>query len=200
MTTALIVSDLHIGSTVAVMPPEVHLGPTRTREERKVCASDLQCEFYDRWCETIAAAGRVDCCFVLGDSVDGIDHKSDGYTVWTTDRRAQADTAYTLLSMVKTSKYYCVQGTRYHVDDNTTADLAIADKLGATFGTDLVVNLDGVRIHLNHKIGHSRSPASKLTAPATEIAHACVGDPVAPPEQRLAHPNHPRVCGRSSCD
>jgi len=172
MTTALIISDLHVGGNEAIMPPVVKINQTATREAQTIHASPMQCEIYDRYCQTIKDAGKVDCCLVLGDMVDGVDRHGEGAGVWTTDRRVQVDTAYTLLSMAKTKEYYCVQGTRYHVDSNLSTDHAVADKLRATFGPDLVVNLDGIRIHMNHKIGHSRSPVSKLTAPAGEIAQA----------------------------
>lgn len=172
MTTAAILSDLHLGGNVSIMRPQVKLGSTSGDAAHTVSASEIQAEFYDRYCQMIRDMGRVDCCFVLGDTTDGVDSHSEGYTLWTTDRRAQVEEAYTLLSMIRTKKYYVVQGSRYHVDSNTTTDLAVCDKLRGTFGTDLAVVLDGLRIHLSHKIGHSRSPASKLTAPATEIAHA----------------------------
>lgn len=176
MKKILVVSDLHVGSVHALMPPVVELGPTATRQARKVYASDMQVEFYEAWCDMIDEAGRVDACFVLGDCVDGVDRKSEGYDVWTTDRRAQVETAADLLSMVKTRRYFCVQGSPYHVDSNTTADLAICDRLKGTFGTDLVVVIGDKRFHLCHAIGHTSSPVSKATAPSKEIAHAAMND------------------------
>lgn len=171
-TTILIVSDLHVGSTRAVMPPVVELGPTATRDARKVYASPTQLEFYEAWCDLTKSAGRVDACFVLGDCVDGVDRKSEGFAVWTTDRRAQIETAADLLSMAQTNRYYFVDGSPYHVDSNTSSDLAVCDLLKGTFGTDLAVTVEETRIHLCHAIGHTTSPVSKATAPSKEAAHA----------------------------
>lgn len=174
MKRILVVSDLHVGSTHAIMPPVVELGPTATRYARTVHASEMQCEFYDAWSAMVTDAGKVDACFVLGDCVEGVDHKSEGYGVWTTDRSAQVRVAADLLSMIKTRRYFGVQGSRYHVDANTTADLMVMDLLRGEFGTDLVVDVEDARIHLNHAIGHARSPVSKSTAPTAEIALAAL--------------------------
>lgn len=178
MKKILVVSDLHVGSTSAIMPPVVELGPTATRDTRTVHASPTQLEFYEAWCDVVKTAGRCDACFVMGDCVDGVDRKSDGFSAWTTDRRAQITTAADLLSMVKTRKYYGVEGSRYHVDSNTSADLAVMDALRGAFGTDFAVMVEETRIHLCHAIGHTTSPVSKATAPAKEAAHAELSRPV----------------------
>jgi hypothetical protein len=156
----------------------VQFDATPTREAREVRASSLQLDIYEAWCRMVKYAVRVDACFVLGDCVDGVDRKGEGFAAWTTDRHAQVETAADLLSMVKTRKYYGVDGSRYHVDSNTSGDLLVMDKLGGTFGTDLAVVVDGVRIHLAHAIGHTSSPVSKATAPAKEAAFAEINLPI----------------------
>jgi predicted phosphodiesterase len=187
----LVVSDLHVGSTSAIMPPVVELGPTATRDARTVHASPTQLEFYNAWCDVVKTAGKIDACFVLGDCVDGVDRKSDGFSAWTTDRRAQITTAADLLSMVEFTPppkgkrkdkgearpFIGVEGSRYHVDSNTSADLAVMDAIGGAFGTDFAVMVEGTRIHLCHAIGHTTSPVSKATAPAKEAAHAELSRP-----------------------
>lgn len=186
MKKILVVSDLHVGSTHALMPPVVEFDATPTRDAREVRASPLQLDEYAAWCEMVKYAGRVDACFVLGDCVDGVDRKGEGFAAWTTDRRAQVETAADLLSMVKfkgkfkskARPFFGVDGSRYHVDSNTSGDLQVMDRLGGTFGTDLAVVVDGVRVHLAHAIGHTSSPVSKATAPAKEVAFAELNRPI----------------------
>ncbi len=74
--------------------------------------------------------------------------------------------------------YFGVDGSRYHVDSNTSGDLAVMDLLKGEFATDLAICVEDTRIHLCHAIGHTTSPASKATAPAKEAAHAELSRPV----------------------
>mgnify|MGYP000979452773 CR=1 FL=1 len=73
--------------------------------------------------------------------------------------------------------YFGVDGSRYHVDSNTSGDLAVMDLLKGEFATDLAICVEDTRIHLCHAIGHTTSPASKATAPAKEAAHAEISRP-----------------------
>lgn len=171
MKRILVVSDMHVGSTVAVMPDEVN-----PDKGGRIEANPLQRVLYEKWQEMVDR-GRFDACFVLGDAVDGPNIKSRGFELWTSNLRQQVTTAADLLGMVRTRRYYGVQGSFYHVSENTSADLAVIDCLRGTFGSDLVIVSEECRMHICHEIGYSGSPVSKATAPSTELAFSAIHDP-----------------------
>jgi predicted phosphodiesterase len=168
----LIVSDLHVGSNVAIMPDEVFIEPSDKQREQRIESNPLQKAIFNEWLEMLDTVGRVDACFDLGDNIEGANYKSRGFELWTSNLHQQCNTAADLLGMVKTNRYYGVQGSYYHVGENVSSDLAVLSSLEhckTEFGTDLAVNIEGVRIHLSHEIGYTRSQASKLTALKNEM-------------------------------
>lgn len=177
MQRILLLSDMHIGSIVSVMPEEVWIEERNENRSNVVKANRIQRELYKRW-EKMGDVARFDKCLVLGDSVDGPNVHSVGFELWTTNLHQQVSTADDLLSMVKVrgKEYYGVQGSFYHVRENTSSDLAVMDGVGGTFDTDLVVEVEGVRIHLNHFISWSGSATSKATAPQGELVAAAMND------------------------
>lgn len=169
MKKVLVVSDLHAGSNVSVMPDEVYVEHKDHTKANVIQANPLQKVLYAKWVEMCSEVGKVNACYCLGDLVDGPNIKSRGFELWTSNLHQQVETAHELLSMVKTSKYYGVQGSYYHTGENTSSDLAVIDKLHGTFGTDLVVQAEGHRMHLCHEISYSSSPMTRATAPYGEL-------------------------------
>ncbi len=168
----LIVSDLHVGSSVSVMPDEVNIEPSDEQRSQRIASNPLQKRIFKEWEEMIDIVGKVDACFDLGDNVDGPNKKSNGFELWTSNMHQQVMIAADLLSMIKTNNFFGVQGSYYHVGENTSSDLAVLSSLAhcrQEFGTDLAVKVEDVRIHLSHAIGYTRSQASKCTAPKNEI-------------------------------
>jgi len=172
MKRILAVGDLHVGSLVSVMPDEVYVEATDTARANKIEANPIQKALYAAWQAMLDDIGKVDACFVLGDSIDGPNRKSTGFELWTSNLNQQVTTAADLLAMIKTRKYYGIQGSFYHVGENTSSDLAVLTMLHGTFGTDLAVTVGPHRIHLAHQIGVSSSPISKATALQGEIVGA----------------------------
>jgi hypothetical protein len=172
MKKILVVSDLHVGSNVAIMPEEVVIEPSDSEKAQKITANSTQKLLFKKWQEMIDHVGRVDGCFVMGDSCDGTNQKSRGFELWTTNMHQQVNTAADLLAMIKTNKYYGVQGSYYHVGENTSSDLAVIETLNSKvhgFGTDLKVELDNKIYHLAHDASFSSSPVSKATALQREL-------------------------------
>lgn len=166
----LCVSDIHSGSSLAVMPDEVWIEKKDALKSHYLQSNKTQKILYKAWCDMVDEAGQVDACFVLGDGIDGPNVKSRGFELWTSNLHQQVTTACDLLSMIHTNRYCGVQGSLYHVGENTSSDLAIIDILHGTFGTDLAVkDIGDCRFHLNHEIGYSSSPISKATAPQSEL-------------------------------
>lgn len=169
---ALIVSDLHIGSIYSLMPEEVILDQPNSPKPLTITPSKRQQILLNEWDCMIDTIGKVDTCYVLGDCTDGTNYKSSGLGCWTTDLNIQIREACNLLGRIKTNKYVVVQGSGYHVQENMSCDALVANELNAPFGTELIANLNGYRIHLAHEIGYSTSPTSKATALQAEIANA----------------------------
>lgn len=176
MKRVLVVSDLHVGSTVSVMPSEVQIEHRDHTRANMVQANPLQKILLEKWEEMIETAGKVDGCFVLGDCVDGPNVKSRGFELWTSNLHQQVSTAADLLAMIRTNHYFGVQGSFYHTGENTSSDLAVIDTLKGTFGTDLAVNVEGQRVHLCHQISYSSSPMTRATASNGEIIGAALYD------------------------
>lgn len=168
----LVVTDLHSGSKFSVMPDEVSIEDGDNPNHKNVIESNgLQKVLYSEWTKMVDAVGKVDYCITLGDNIDGPNRKSNGFELWTSSMSQQVTTAADLLSMIKCPYYgyYGVQGSGYHVSENTSADLAVLKQLKGSFGTDLTLDVLDKRIHCSHVVSPSGSPVSKATAPQSEI-------------------------------
>lgn len=177
MKKILVVSDIHSGSIYSVMPDEVWIESRDHSRSNRIEANPIQSILYERWQE-MCDWGRFDRCFILGDSIDGPNIKSRGFELWTPNLHQQTATATDLISMPKVPRrqYFGVQGSFYHVGENTSSDLAVIDQKRGQFGTDLVVEIDSTRIHICHEIAWSGSPVSKATAPMGELVAAAMND------------------------
>jgi hypothetical protein len=166
MKKILIVSDMHVGKRVSLMPDEVYLD----QHERKmrIESNSIQQKIYKKWNEMVDDVGKVDAVINLGDTCDGTNRKSSGTGLWTTDINLQMEVAKDLLSMVKTNKYIGVQGSYYHVGDNLSSDRSIINGLGGTFGDELAIVSEGKRIHASHDVGVSSSGYAYRTTPIAQ--------------------------------
>ena len=166
MKKILVVSDMHIGKRVSLMPDEVYLD----QHERKmrIESNTIQQKIYKKWNEMVDDVGKVDAVINLGDTCDGTNRKSSGTGLWTTDINLQMEVAKDLLSMVKTNKYVGVQGSYYHVGDNLSSDRSIINGLGGTFGDELAIISEGKRIHASHDVGVSSSGYAYRTTPIAQ--------------------------------
>jgi predicted phosphodiesterase len=180
MKKVLVVSDLHVGSIFSIMPDEVNIEQKDNPRSNRVESNALQKILFKEWKRMIADVGRVDACFMLGDACDGSNQKSRGFELWTTNIHQQVSTAADLLAMVNTNRFYGVQGSFYHVGENTSSDLAVMEELRkhctCEFGSDLVVSIEGKRIHLCHELPYSSSPISKATSSQREITNAIMNE------------------------
>lgn len=167
----LVVTDLHSGSKFSVMPDEVYIeGGDNPEHQNRIESNGLQKILYKEWCDMIDNVGKVDACITLGDNVEGPNRKSNGFELWTSSMSQQVTTATELLSMVRCgTNYFGVQGSGYHVSENTSADLGVIKQLKGSFGTDLTLEFLDKRIHCSHVVSPSGSPVSKATAPQSEI-------------------------------
>ncbi len=113
----------------------------------------------------------------LGDSTEGTNYHDQGKDNDSTDKLYQINMAQTRLEEIPTKKWFIVNGSGYHVGKNLSDDELLADKLGAEYGNELVVNIDGARVHCSHKVGVSMSAtAYRPTAIARELMLATINE------------------------
>ena len=72
----LVVSDMHVGSNVSIMPPEVTVD--EGAKKRRITSNAIQKYIYSKWEDMVDSVGKVDACIVLGDSIEGPNYKSRG--------------------------------------------------------------------------------------------------------------------------
>lgn len=161
----LIIGDLHVGSSVALMPEEVYTLKTERENSQLVKASKIQLKILEKWREMIDNEGKVDALVVNGDIVDGYNRKNNGLGAWTCDMDVQMKTAQSLIKEIHYKKLYGTQGSLYHTNNNISVDKLIIENLGGVFNHDLALKADNVRMHFSHKVGVSGSTWQYRTSP-----------------------------------
>jgi len=157
MKRILCVGDLHAGSIHGL--------------KFKGELNSFQIELEKKWNEMVDS-GKFDACFVLGYSCDGVNRKSEGYELYTSSRIDQVEEAANRLSEIKTQKYYGCNGSKYHVDENTSMDLLVMRELHGEFGTDLAVTIDDHRFHVSHVISNAKNAShEEILAGLTNERH-----------------------------
>ena len=170
-----IVSDLHSGSTVALMPPTFKLAQGQT-----VQANALQLWFYECWRDAHAwlAAQTQGAPFGLianGDLIEGDHHRTDEIV----SRRIgdHLEMAVELLTPLAkaAAKTWIVRGTDCHVGD---IEVAVGHRLGAERNPEtnrpvfdrLTMDICGVRLVAKHHISTTSRPWLEPNALGAELA------------------------------
>jgi hypothetical protein len=131
--------------------------------------NEIQAYLYRIYTNMLKDVGEVDACFVAGDLVDGINKAEKSRGLVTANIYEQSKMAYELLSKVKTTNFYVVEGSGYHTGSEVSGDLLVSDMLHATFGDpDQVINVENVKIHLRHVADWSKDPAGRHTSTRKE--------------------------------
>jgi predicted phosphodiesterase len=179
MKKILAISDLHCGHKVGLTPPS-QWAASRTKEGK------LQRGLWDGFERSIQGMRGCDVLLVLGDCIDGKGHRSGGSEQLTTDMIEQTEWATECLKYIKPKQVAMVAGTPYHAGEDTDYEGLIAKELGAEFGGQLWVEVDGVTFNLRHKVGSSQLPHTRHTAIARERLHQFLwSDREAVPDQFL---------------
>lgn len=151
----LIVSDLHVGSKVAVAPDYI--------EHRN---NPQQRELLRKWKEM--CKHHYNYMIINGDVVDGTQPANQGQDCWTTDLDEQIEAAEKLVKMVDYDKLLVTYGTPYHTKENLNADKAFAKQIGAVdHGWELSFKPEGQKdiFHLSHTVSASSSSWQYRTTP-----------------------------------
>jgi hypothetical protein len=136
-------------------------------------------EFFEKG---IKKYSSYDVVFVNGDAIDGLQKKSGGKELITTDLEEQCDIAIRVLKRIVelngyTPSFYFTRGTPYHTGDSVDFENFIAKAFPNKNGKQninetLLVKIDGVVFDLKHKVGGSNLIQGKGTAPLRDVASA----------------------------
>lgn len=126
-------SDLHIGSAFALLPPKFK-GSTGSVLNLNT-AQEYLYENYKQILERVRqlTGGRLDVLGVVGDSIDGVNWKKEGAFICEMDPMYQGKAALELLEPFAdmANSVYVWQGSGYHVGRNSETEKWIAEQLGA---------------------------------------------------------------------
>lgn len=154
MKKGLVISDLHAGSYYAPMPDTVEI-VDRTGEGVRFKPSGTQRELNKAW--RSMCKQHYDFVLVNGDVCDGPQFKNMGKSVITTDLRVQAEMAIEMLSQIDADEFFFTMGSGYHSMEDRPLEQYVAEKMGGTYGDDLIIEVEDVRIHASHNVPVSAS-------------------------------------------
>jgi len=172
MKRLVIISDLHCGHKLGMVPPSRE-GWQTTVVQKKLW----------KWYEKQAKAlGPVDALVCNGDAIDGKSPKSGGNELITTDREEQVRMAMECINQFDAKKVYIIAGTPYHTGQEENFEKILADYLGARFDLAMSLDVNGCMFNFRHKISSSTVPHGRATALLREqlwtILGACVKENV----------------------
>ena len=158
MTRVVFVGDLHVGSSVALCPPQVDMG-----DDGIHTATDLQLWILDKWrkfTETVLQRREKIILVFLGDLVDGARHHGT-YQTWGT-QQAQNGAAVELLRPLANVAYqiYGTAGTACHSGMSGQDDRAIVKELGGVTEYRWRLDIEGKLFDVAH---HARRDTSETT-------------------------------------
>ncbi len=171
----LVVSDLHVGSMVSLMPPVVEHdegldSPTLYKQNR------IQKWIWGKWQDMIRdvrGLGGVDMVVVNGDAVDGVNYKGKGWGLWSTHIDLQVDGAMDVLGRIPAREYLIMRGSNYHVGNNMGAEDVLASRLNLPQAyDDYILEVGGVSFHFTHVIGVSGTGMKSVTQLRRQISSA----------------------------
>lgn len=177
MKNLIVISDLHINSTVALSLNKVHLDDGGIYESSKSQKWLLE-KFYD-FISNVRKLKGEKIFIINGDLIDVNSHSD--YQLITNNKASVVKHAVDLLQLIiePTDKVFVVRGTEAHVGECAEYEELIAKQLGAVQGDNhnfthwhLSLDVDGVMFDIAHhgKIGSSSwNRTGALNAKAAEV-------------------------------
>lgn len=155
--TVLTISDLHVGSKVAL-----------STNSRTDSYSNLRKKIFNVWEKMTTDYSEPDLLILGGDLIDGQNRKEGGIGTTTNDLLEQADEAVELIKQIKAKQTIVVRGSQYHVSPHGTGlqiEEYIARQLDAQphpiekgnhSAWHWFVTVNGYTFHIHHKISVPR--------------------------------------------
>jgi hypothetical protein len=153
MRKILVIGDLHVGSSVAPLPDYLMLKDYINGQWFNPKPTDLQDYLFKEFSKQVYNK-EWDIVLVNGDVCDGPNKGSGGRYCWSVDMRQQIEAAYQMLSPIECNKMLFTMGTPYHSEEDSPAEEQVAEKLGAQFQYDYLLNVDDWKIHVAHCVDY----------------------------------------------
>jgi len=153
----LLISDMHVGSLYGLMPPGFETKDPRNDDMIRFTPNRTQKQLWNHWLKMCKAASGVKAIIINGDVCDGPQRKSAGLYTWTSNMKFQAEAAILALESLPEAPMFFTQGSLYHAVEDRPIEQYIAERCGAEYGDDLLVNTCGIKIHASHHISSSIS-------------------------------------------
>lgn len=158
MFKVLVISDTHVGSVCALIPPNCGY-----------VLNEVQQFLWDKWLQMIEAVGEVDYVLCLGDMVEGLNPKEKGRQT-VPDILEQVKLAKLALNMIKCKRSFLfVQGSPYHTGANPSADELLCEILnGEWLDEDGNFIADNIVFHIRHWQPYSKKPEGRYNSQQSE--------------------------------
>ncbi len=190
--TVVFVSDMHVGSAMALSPPD----PFVSELDTTIKSNKIMSTLYDTWQWGIdSLSKKPDVLGVLGEPMDGANKLQIGQQSWTTNINDQIKSSVKLLKMFNAPNIIMVRGSRYHVQVDATnfeeqvARLVGADRYRAYLPESVTLDnsevgtladsaltdyfayfdVNGKTFNMTHHIGFSSNEMYRTTAMAREL-------------------------------
>ena len=167
-TITAIISDTHIGSSVALAVPKFE-----NNEHQIISASREQGWIYKQWCEYWAYVYSLCENFTarliivhLGDVIDGNHHNSLQILPHLKDQERMAIELLEPYAL-KADKMFFVLGTEAHAGPSHQNERRSAEALGAEYRQEWLLDIDGTIIHVGH---HGLAGGEEWTSSAAKMA------------------------------
>jgi hypothetical protein len=154
--TVVCISDLHVGSRLAICPPNLSM-----RQGGVYRPTEAQAALYQQWAKLAADWRGADALVCCGDAIDGQGPKTRGTEQWSTDLEDQLYAAAALIQMFRAKRVYLINGTGYHVDaggrplESLLGEIIGAERIGtqgARSAEELFLSAGGKTLHFAHHI------------------------------------------------
>jgi len=147
MKKVLVVSDLHCGGSSGMLPRNYY----NAERDLHLTTNKVQEFLFEQWENMVLTVGEVDAVICNGDIVDGLNSKSKGKDILVTDMMVQCDIARQLLSMINTKRFIFTQGSKYHTNDNPSADEIVCTMLrGEWYDYFGDILFDNIKMNVQH--------------------------------------------------
>jgi hypothetical protein len=187
MKSIIVISDLHVGSTVGLCPPQVSVVDRGTYECNKFQEA-LYHYWQDFWKIFVPRAVKGSKKVVLiinGDVIDNVHHET--VNILSNSIEVQESAAVSILNgirslcPVKIHEIYMVAGTEAHAGRAAESERRIAKAIGAIPDEtgehtpyQRWLDVDGTIVHFAHTIGTTSSAAYESSAPMRELVASMV--------------------------
>ena len=74
--------------------------------------------------------------------------------------------------MLDCDKFIGTQGSNYHTENNMSLDNHVTKRLNGTFGTEMFVNVEGVRFHVRHTTPFRKQPQMQAFGIVNDMINA----------------------------